>query len=121
MAYFDSRGVDDFPFEGLFYTTTIDTSVDLDEQTETEVVILRTKCDITEASHARVNGSLNAMYAVFVPFCKRCEGVKINRGDLFRANVYGLLVKGKVEGVFPSTEGGFVCYVQTNEIANKNQ
>ena len=93
---------------------------DLDKQTETEVIKLRTKCDITEASHARVNGFLKAMYSVFVPFCPKCESIIINRGDLFRAWMYGLLVKGKVEGVFPSTLGGFVCYVQADEIANQN-
>lgn len=120
MAYFDSRGVQDYPFTGEFYTTTVDTTKDLDKQTETEVIKLRTKCDITEASHARVNGFLKAMYSVFVPFCPKCESIIINRGDLFRAWMYGLLVKGKVEGVFPSTLGGFVCYVQADEIANQN-
>jgi hypothetical protein len=35
---------------------------------------------------------------------------------MFRANMYGLLIEGKVEGVFPSQLGGFVAYVQANDV-----
>lgn len=118
MAYIDRNDLQEYPFEGEFYTTEIDTDAPLDEQTEREVPILTTCCDITEASHARVNGFIKAMYSVFVPFCKKCQTVTVNRGDLFRADVYGVLVKGTVEGVFPSQLGGYVCYVQADEVAN---
>lgn len=121
MAYIDDNELQDYPFDGTFYTTTIDTTVELDEQTEVEEILLETKCDITEASHARVNGFLKAMYAIHVPFDKESEnGIVVNRGDLFRAWMYGMLVKGKVEGVFPSQLGGFTCYVQADEIANQS-
>lgn len=118
MAYTDRNELQEYPFEGTFYYTTVDTSLPLDEQEVTEVVKLVTCCDITEASHSRVSGFLKAMYSVFVPFCKGCETITVNRGDLFRAWQYGVLVKGKVEGVFPSQLGGYVCYVQADEIDN---
>lgn len=113
--YVDDKELREYPFEGEFYTTTVDTSLPLDEQVATEVSILTTCCDVQEASHARVGGFIKAVYSIFVPFCK-CEGIPVNRGDLFRCWVYGLLVKGRVEGVFPSQLGGFECYVQADEI-----
>lgn len=120
MAYYDRNELQEYPFEGLFYTTEVDTSLPLDEQEVVEVEKLRVCCDITEASHSRVSGFLKAMYSVFVPFCKCC-GIEINRGDLFRAWQYGVLIKGTVEGVFPSQLGGYVCYVQADEIGNKEE
>lgn len=120
MAYFDRNELHEYPFDGVFYTTEIDTSKPLDEQTETEEVILECKCDVQEASHARVNGFIKAVYSVYVPFCKKCETIDVNRGTLFRCWVYGVLVKGKVEGVFPSQMGGYVCYVQADEIENES-
>lgn len=130
--YIDRNELQEYPFEGEFYTTEIATKrydeqsqkwvpIPLDEQTETEVSILKTCCDITEASHARVNGFIKAMYSIFVPFCKKCQTIDVNRGVLFRAWQYGVLVKGKVEGVFPSQLGGYVCYVQADEIANMEE
>ena len=116
--YTDKNELQEYPFEGVFYTTEMDTSLPLDEQTEIETIILKTCCDITEASHARVNGFIKAMYSVFVPFCKVCGKIPVNRGNLFRAWQYGVLIKGKVEGVFPSQLGGYVCYVQADEIDN---
>lgn len=121
MAYFNDNEIKEYPYRGEFYVTEIDTSKPLSEQTETETVILKTECDITEASHERVNGFLKAMYSVYVPYCPNCDTIVVNRGNLFRAWVSGLLVKGTVEGVFPSTLGGYVCYVQADEIANQNQ
>lgn len=132
MAYIDRNELQEYPFEGEFYTTEMVTKrydeqtqqwipLPLDEQTEREVNILTTCCDITEASHARVNGFIKAMYSVFVPFCKVCQNIPVNRGDLFRAWQYGVLIKGKVEGVFPSQLGGYVCYVQADEIANMEE
>lgn len=118
MAYYDRDELQEYPYDGTFYYTETDESLPLDEQTVTEVVKLECKCDITEASHSRVSGFLKAMYSVFVPFCKECESIVVNRGDLFRAWQHGVLVKGKVEGVFPSQLGGYVCYVQADEVEN---
>lgn len=119
MAYYDKHELKEYPFDGEFYTTEIDTSAPLDEQEEYEVSILKCKCDIQEESHARVNGFIKAAYAIYVPYCEE-KIVNINRGVLFRGWVYGLLVKGTVEGVFPSQFGGYKCSVQADEIKNDN-
>ena len=120
MAYMsiNKTDKDDYPFCGEFYNTTVDTTKDLDEQEETEVVQLRIRCDITEESHKEVNGFITNAFSVYVPFCQKCDNIVVCKGDLFRANVHGVLVKGKVEGVFPSEIGGFVCYVQSGEVKN---
>jgi hypothetical protein len=119
--FIDDDELKDYPYDGFFYTTEIDNSLPLDEQEEVEVPILECKCDITEASHARVNGFIKAVYSIFVPFCPKCQTIVVNRGNLFRAWQHGVLIKGTVEGVFPSQLGGFVCYVQADEIENKNK
>ena len=83
--FIDDKELQDYPYEGLFYTTEIDSTLPLDEQEEVEVEILRCNCDITEASHARVNGFIKAVYSIFVPFCPKCQTIVVNRGNLFRA------------------------------------
>lgn len=115
--HIDRNEITEYPFDGTFYTSTIDRSKSPEEQEETEVTILQTKCDITEASHSRVGEFIKAVYSVFVPFDKKAENpIDVNRGVMFRANMYGLPIEGKVEGVFPSQLGGFVAYVQVGDV-----
>lgn len=115
--YIDRDEIQEYPFTGTFYTTEIDTTKSLLEQEETEVVILETPCDITEASHSRVGDFIKAVYSIYVPFDKTEEKpISVERGHLFRASDYGVEISGKVEGVFPSQLGGFVAYVQANDI-----
>lgn len=114
--YIDRDEVEEYPLIGTFYTTTIDRSLPLEQQVETEVVILSTYCDITEASHSRVGDFIKAVYSIFVPFDKENETIRVQRGQMFRANQYGVLIEGKVEGVFPSQLNGFTVYVQANDV-----
>lgn len=117
IMHTDRRELEEYPFDGLFYTSEIDRTAPLDQQVEQEVVVLSTKCDITEASHSRVGDFIKAVYSIYVPFDKTIENpIDVNRGVMFRANMYGLLIEGKVEGVFPSQLGGFVAYVQANDV-----
>lgn len=118
MAYIDRNDLQEYPFEGEFYTTEIDTDAPLDEQTEREVPILTTCCDVQGGSHAAVNGFLKEEYNVYVPFCKKCGTISVNRGTMFRCWVNGVLVKGKVIGIEPSQLDGYVCYVQANDVDN---
>ena len=37
-------------------------------------------------------------------------------GDLFEADMHGLIVNGKVVGVFPSQLGGVTVYVQDTDV-----
>lgn len=113
----DRNEIEEYPFTGVFYTSDIDRDRPLEEQVEEEVVVLETKCDIMEASHSRVGDFIKAVYSIFVPFDKTLvDPINVNRGLMFRANDYGLLIEGKVEGVFPSQLGGFVAYVQANDV-----
>jgi hypothetical protein len=115
--HIDRDEIQEYPFDGVFYTSVIDKSLPLESQVEREVVLLETKCDITEASHSRVGEFIKAVYSVFVPFDKEAlNPIEVNRGVMFRANMYGLPIEGKVEGVFPSQLGGFVAYVQANDV-----
>lgn len=115
--YIDRREVREYPFRGVFYFNTTDETLPLDEREETEHIIIDTECDITEASHSRVGDFIKAVYSIYVPFDKRIEdAININRGMMFRSNQYGVRIDGKVEGVFPSQLGGYVCYVQANDV-----
>ena len=118
MAHIDRHEIEEYPFTGEFYTsTTVDMTKPLDQREETEVVVLSTVCDITEASHERYGGFVTAVYSVFVPFDKSAENpIPVNRGMMFRSNDYGVLVAGKVAGVFPSQLGGFVAYVEVTDV-----
>lgn len=117
MAHIDRHEIEEYPFTGEFYTSTVDMTKPLDERGETEVVVLSTVCDITEASHERYGGFVTAVYSIFVPFDKSAEDpIPVNRGMMFRANDYGVLVAGKVAGVFPSQLGGFVAYVEVTDV-----
>lgn len=107
----------EYPFVGEFYNSTIDRTLPLEQQVETEVVMLSTVCDIQEASHSRLGDFSKAAYAVYVPFDKTLEDpINVNRGMRFRASDYGVPVDGKVTGVFPSQLGGFVAYVDVGDV-----
>lgn len=116
MAYIERNILSDYPFLGVFYKNEIDESLPLDQQTEKEVVIFETECDITESSHSWSRNFIWAKYAVYFPFDKSIDDIKVGLGNLFKANVHGLLVNGKVVGVFPSQLGGVTVYVQDTDV-----
>lgn len=111
--YTDRNILNEYPFVGEFYRIEIDeNNPNLEERVEREVSILITPCDITEASHARRSNFISASYAIYIPLDTEREKVLIKRGNLFRADMYGLLVDGKVIGVFPSQMGGVTVYIE---------
>lgn len=115
--HIDRHLIEEYPFSGEFYRSVIDRTLPLEQQVETEVVVLATECDITEASHSRLGDFSKAAYAVYVPFDKTlADPIEVNRGLLFRASDYGVPVDGKVTGVFPSQVGGFVAYVDVSDV-----
>lgn len=114
--YIDHYKLQDYPYFGQFYRTEVDDSLPLDEQIEMRLVVFETECDITESSHSWSRNFIWAKYAVYFPFDKEEEGIDIRLGDLFEANVHGLIVNGKVVGVFPSQLGGVTIYVQDTDV-----
>ena len=97
--------IEEYPFTGTFSRSTIDETAPLASRTETMTVILETVCDIQEATRSDVRGVVNDSFNVFFPFDK-ATGVTIRRGDRFDGNMYGVAVKGEVDGIFPTQLGG---------------
>lgn len=110
MAYIDRDEIQNYPFIGEFYTSTIDRTLPLTEQVEKEVLICKVNCDIQEGANNRTSTTVKAVYEVFVPFDSDFGEVPVQRGNLFRGYQYGLLVAGRVIGVFPSQVGTFDNY-----------
>lgn len=110
--YINRNIAQEYPFEGTFYTVTIDESLPLYEQKEERVDVLITECDITEASHTASSGFISAKYSVYFPFNPNDEEVEITNGMKFEADMYGINVDGKVIGVFPSKLGGVTVYIE---------
>ena len=112
MAYIDRDELQDYPFTGTFYKSVIDKTKPLTQQVETEVVIADVVCDIQEDANFRATATAKAVYAVYVPFDSDITEIPVQRGHMFRGNQYGLLVAGKVIGVFPSQLGTFENYTE---------
>lgn len=110
MAYIDRDELKDYPFEGEFYKSVRDTSSLMNPQTEE--IIAKVVCDIQEDANFRATATAKAVYAVYVPFDSDTDVVPVQRGNMFRGYQYGLLVSGKVIGVFPSQLGTFDNYTE---------
>lgn len=112
MAYIDKDELQDYPFTGTFYTSEVDTSLPPLQQEVTERVICNVVCDIQEDANFRATQASKAVYAIYVPFDADTNVVPVQRGHMFRGYQYGLLVQGKVIGVFPSQLGTFENYTE---------
>lgn len=113
--YIDFDILNEYPFNGVFYTVAVDENKPLDQQVAEKIIILETPCDIMESSHSWSKDFIFAKYAVYFPFNKDVE-LEIKLGDLFESNMYGLKVDGKVVGVFPSQLGGVTVYIQDMDV-----
>lgn len=112
MAYIDRDELQDYPFTGKFYKSEIDKTLPLTQQVEKEVTIADVVCDIQEESNFRATATAKAVYGVYVPFDSETDVVPVQRGHMFKGYQYGLLVSGKVIGVFPSQLGTFQNYTE---------
>lgn len=115
MAFIDRDELQDYPFRGTFYKSVIDKTKSLSQQTEEEVIIAEVVCDIQEESNFRATATAKAVYGVYVPFDSDTDIVPVQRGNMFRGSQYGLLVAGKVIGVFPSQLGTFDNYTERGD------
>lgn len=110
MAFIDRDELQDYPFTGTFYRAVKDTSSLLNPVTEE--IVAEVVCDIQEESNFRATQTAKAVYGVYVPFDSETDVVPVQRGMMFRGEQYGLLVAGKVIGVFPSQLGTFENYTE---------
>lgn len=116
MAYIERNVLTNFPYHGVFFKKEIDESLPLNKQEEHKVIIYETECDITESSHSWSRNFIWAKYAVYFPYDKTQDSIKVQLGDLFESDIHGLYVNGKVVGVFPSQLGGVTCYIQDTDV-----
>ena len=105
----------EYPFVGEIYRTFIDDSKPLEEQVEEKVVVLKTKCDIQEASSYNRGNFINATYNIYMPFDTN-KTVNFKRGDLFEANAYGMVVNGEIIGIYPSQLGGISLFIKDIDV-----
>ena len=101
--YTDHLGTIEYPYEGMFYRIGIDDSKPLDEQTEEEFIIFESRFDMGEG------GTLSTdTFRVFLPFDFNSERLVIAEGNLFKGDIYGASIRGRVIGIYPSQLGGCV-------------
>ena len=115
MAYIDRDELQDYPFIGEFYTSEKDKTKPPSQQTTKETIICQVHCDIQEESNFRATQASKAVYGVYVPFDSETDVVPVQRGHMFRGTQYGLLISGKVIGVFPSQLGTFENYTEKGD------
>lgn len=117
MSYIDKNELQLAPYDGEFYTSTIDKTKPANERTTVETVIATVKCDIQQDSHARYGSNIHAVYRIDVPFSPwNGDTVPVQRGHIFRGEQDGLPVIGRVIGVFSSQLGGWFAFVESSEI-----
>lgn len=112
--FIDRNDISEYPFKGRFVTYTTDESKPLDEQTEVEVEVLSTVCDIQPAQKTDAGG-IRASFEIYFPFDKE-KGINIKRGMTFIGSMYGLAVNGVVIDVAPSQLGGCVAYLTDRDV-----
>lgn len=97
-----------YPYEGEFYYTEDNPGEDGDliggEDAANEVSVLKTRCDIQEASKMFNSGALIADYNVYFPL-ERGGLISVRRGMSFRGVLHGMDVGGTVTGLFPGQLG----------------
>ncbi len=69
--------IQEYPFNGSFYTYDIDMTKPLTERVEEEILVLETKCDIQEAKKSD-NTIISNAFEVYYPFDKK-QGITIKK------------------------------------------
>lgn len=112
----DRNKILEFPYDGVFYRVGVDDSLPPSQQVEQDVILLETKCNVQEAG-SNIGDFINASYKVFFSYNQGIGGVfPFKQDDLFRCNVFGLNVSGKVIGIFPSQLGKAYVYIKDLDV-----
>lgn len=103
----------EYPFDGVFYTYGIDESKPPDQQVEEEIIVLETKCDI-QGAQKEDSGVISNAYNVYFPFDKSV-GISIKKGHKFRSKMYGFSITDAIViNIIPTQLGGCAVYVKDN-------
>lgn len=91
-----------YPHSGVFYRVgVLDESLPLDEQTEGEVVVFETEFDLSEGTNLNTDS-----FKIYFPFDYANDSLIIDEGQLFKGDIWGATIKGRVIGIYPSQLGG---------------
>jgi len=117
--YVDRNQLEEYPFDGVFYTIDEVKSTDGDplaDTTPSENKILETKCDIQESNKSFLGGTILSGYNIYFPFEKE-TGINIKQGDKFRCvDFLGVSVYGTVVGLFPTQLDGCGVFIKTTDL-----
>jgi hypothetical protein len=111
----------EYPYYGAFYTTDVDRSKPLYEQTEEEKLVFETVCDIQRTAKLHNGNLLGVNYTVYFPLFENPDSTStidkyndiiIRRGMTFKGEFYGYKVEGQVEIIRPSQLGGCSCDIK---------
>ena len=105
--YTDLYGIEEYPFQGVFYKIGIDDSKPLDEQVEEEIEVFSTPFDISEGLALS-----NDTFKIYFPFNHYNDSLVISVGDLFKANLDGHIQRGRIISIYPSQLGGCMAVLK---------
>lgn len=113
MAYIDSYDFEEYPYYGEFYRSVTTPSAIPSEMTDSKEILYETKCDIQESSKTKsgTTGFVSTTYNVYFPF-NIDEDLPIVKGCLFKGYMYGMEIKGEVDGIFPTQFGTCSVYIK---------
>jgi len=122
--YTDRNALKEYAYHGTFYKKEDTSSGDgnlLDDGDETEVVILKTECDVQETNKLFNSGVITMGYTIYFPNpTNEDDNEEIPEGLVpgirFRSNMYGMNVDGMVIGVYPTQMHGCVAYIKGTDI-----
>lgn len=121
--------VSTFPYHGYFVKYEVDTSKPLDEQTEEEILVYETDCDIQERTNTAFSNLLGAFYRVYFPLelnpdatgsIDKYKDCGVRRGHIFRGTYYGTTIEGQVVLTRPSQLGAMSVVIKVITEDNGN-
>lgn len=103
-----------YPFHGAFYRYVVDEDAPLDGQTDKEILVYETDCNIQRRAGLRQANLVVADYNVRFPLESNPEATGtidlykdcgVRRGYTFRGEFYGVTIEGQIEMIEPSQLG----------------
>lgn len=103
-----------YPFHGAFFRYAVDEDAPLDEQTDEEILVYETDCNILRRAGLRQANLVVADYNVRFPLERNPEATGtidlykdcgVRRGYTFRGEFYGVTIEGQIEMIEPSQLG----------------
>ena len=104
----DRSEIEEFPFHGKFYRSSVDKSGGLKAAVQTRTLVLETECDIQEARSTTFTSST---YVIYFPISVPSD-IPIRIGDTFEGDMYGISINGVIAGMGASELGGCMVYIK---------